>query len=54
MNGKYDGTQDSAMEPFFNGIEKVKWVRFAESSHMPYAEEPEEFVKVVDSFLSMK
>jgi L-proline amide hydrolase len=54
INGKYDGAQDSVMEPFFNSIEKVKWVRFGESSHMPHLEEPEAFLKVVGDFLLMK
>jgi pimeloyl-ACP methyl ester carboxylesterase len=54
INGKYDGAQDSVMEPFFNGIDKVKWVRFGESSHMPHLEEPEAFLKVVGDFLLSK
>ena len=54
LNGKYDGNQDSTMEPFFNGIQKVKWVRFAKSAHMPQFEEPDEFFKVLGGFLSMK
>jgi pimeloyl-ACP methyl ester carboxylesterase len=54
INGKYDEAQDSVMEPFFNSIEKVKWVRFAESSHLPQLEEPEEFLKVVGEFLLSK
>lgn len=53
INGKYDGAQDSAMEPFFNLIDKVKWVRFGESSHMPHLEEPDEFLQVVGGFLSL-
>lgn len=51
INGKYDGAQDSVMEPFFNTIEKVKWVRFGESSHMPHLEEPEAFLNVLGGFL---
>jgi len=54
INGKYDEAQDSVMEPFFKSIEKVKWVRFAESSHLPQLEEPEEFLKVVGGFLLSK
>jgi pimeloyl-ACP methyl ester carboxylesterase len=54
INGKYDGAQDSVMEPFFNSIDKVKWVRFGESSHMPHLEEPEEFLKVAGDFLLSK
>lgn len=52
INGKYDWCQDSAMEPFFNGIERVKWVQFRESSHFLNLEEPEAFLKVLGEFLS--
>jgi hypothetical protein len=54
FNGKYDGAQDSVIEPFFKYIEKVKWVRFAESSHFPQYEEPERYLKVVSDFLLME
>lgn len=51
INGRYDEAQDEVMEPFFRLIEKVKWVRFADSSHMPHFEEKDEFLKVVGDFL---
>ena len=51
VNGKYDEAQDEVMEPFFKSISKVKWVRFAESSHMPQLEETDEFLKVLTNFL---
>lgn len=51
INGKYDEAQDEVMEPFFKSIPKVKWVRFAESSHLPQLEETEEFLRVVVDFL---
>jgi len=51
VNGKYDEAQDEVMEPFFKGIGKVKWVRFAESSHMPHMEEGKAFLKVLGDFL---
>lgn len=54
INGRYDEAQDEVVEPFFKGIEKVKWVRFAESSHMPHMEEPEEYLKVVRDFLELE
>jgi pimeloyl-ACP methyl ester carboxylesterase len=54
INGKYDAAQDSVLEPFFKGIEKVKWVKFAQSSHFPQIEEPEEYLEVAGGFLSMK
>jgi pimeloyl-ACP methyl ester carboxylesterase len=54
FNGKYDGAQDFVIEPFFKYIERVKWVRFAESSHFPQFEEPEKYFKVVGEFLLTK
>ena len=51
INGKYDEAQDEVMDPFFKSISKVKWVKFAESSHIPQIEETEEFLKVVGKFL---
>jgi len=46
-----DDAQDEVMVPFFRGVEKVKWVRFAESSNLPQLEHTEEFLKVVSGFL---
>ena len=51
INGRYDEAQDEVVEPFFQEIDKVKWYRFAESSHTPQLEEREEFMKVVARFL---
>ena len=34
INGKYDEAQDEVVQPFFEEIAKVKWCRFAESSHV--------------------
>ena len=51
VNGRYDEAQDSVMLPFWNGIEKVKWYKFAESSHTPQLEQPEEFLEIVGEFL---
>lgn len=56
VNGKFDEAQDATMKPFFAGIKKkpVKWVRFAESSHSPQLEETDDFMRVVDDFLTAK
>ncbi|PWY92272.1 proline-specific peptidase [Aspergillus heteromorphus CBS 117.55] len=51
INGKYDEAQDSAVEPFFHGIDKVKWVTFSESSHCPQLEEREKYLQIVGDFL---
>ncbi|KAG5728293.1 L-amino acid amidase [Termitomyces sp. T112] len=51
INSVYDEAQDICMLPFFNNIPKVKWVQFANSSHVPLFEEPERYKKVVGDFL---
>lgn len=51
INGKYDEAQDSVMQPFFEKIERVRWVKFDESSHCPQLEEREGYLKTVKEFL---
>ncbi|KIJ62019.1 hypothetical protein HYDPIDRAFT_189289 [Hydnomerulius pinastri MD-312] len=51
INGRYDEAQDKAVDPYFKNIPKVKWVQFAESSHLPQLEETERFMEVVSNFL---
>lgn len=51
INGKYDEAQDSTVQPFFDYIEKVKWIKFDESSHCPQLEETDAYLKAVNEFL---
>ncbi|KAK7045124.1 proline iminopeptidase [Favolaschia claudopus] len=51
LNGRYDEAQDSVVVPFFQEITNVKWVTFAESSHMIHFEERERYMQVVGDFL---
>ncbi|KAI4091732.1 MAG: hypothetical protein L6R37_007675 [Teloschistes peruensis] len=51
INGRYDNASDEVCEPFWKSIPKVKWYRFAESSHLPQFEEREEFMRLVAEFL---
>jgi pimeloyl-ACP methyl ester carboxylesterase len=51
INGKYDVCQDSVVKPFFERIQRVKWVRFEKSSHTPFFEEREEFMSLVAGFV---
>lgn len=51
LNGRYDEAQDSCMVSFFDRLDKVKWVKFAESAHMAQYEERERYMKVVADFL---
>ena len=52
INGRYDEAQDEVVQPYFEHIPKVKWIRFAESSHLPQFEERKEFMKVIADFLA--
>ncbi|KAJ7347079.1 Alpha/Beta hydrolase protein, partial [Mycena albidolilacea] len=52
INGRYDDAQDVGVVPFFDRIPRVKWVQFAESSHMPFFEETECFFQIVGDFLT--
>ena len=41
------------MRPFYTEIKAtVKWVKFAESSHVPFLEETEKFNAAVGNFLT--
>lgn len=51
LNGAYDEAADSVIYPFFKSIPHVKWVQFANSSHMSHLEEPERFSSTVVSFI---
>ena len=52
INGEYDYMADTVCGSFFwNMPGKVKWVKFAESSHMPFWEEREKYMDEVRYFL---
>lgn len=52
MNGKYDQATDEVMLPYFTlPTARVKWVRFAESSHMAILEETEDVLAATGQFL---
>jgi pimeloyl-ACP methyl ester carboxylesterase len=51
INGTDEGASDEAIKPFFLGIDKVRWVKFAESTHLAHWEEREHFMKIVGDFL---
>jgi proline-specific peptidase len=53
MNGLYDEAQDETTSAYFTQPScRVKWVRYALSSHMPMLEEPEAYVRDLGAFLS--
>ena len=49
--GRYDEATPEVWAPFVERIPDVRSHVFAESSHMPHVEEPEEFRRVVGAFL---
>ncbi|KAJ7217061.1 proline iminopeptidase [Mycena pura] len=51
INGEYDYMADSVCAPFYRSIDRVKWVKFANSSHNPHWEERERYMIVVGEFL---
>lgn len=52
INGRQDIAQDFVVQPFFDKIQKVKWVTFENSSHSPYAEERDRYMKLTSEFLT--
>lgn len=52
INGKKDISQDFVVQPFFDKIQKVKWVTFENSSHSPFIEETERYMKLASEFLT--
>jgi len=53
LNGRYDEAMDETVEPYFEKVDKTKWVTFAESSHMPHWKERDRFIEVVSRFLPL-
>jgi pimeloyl-ACP methyl ester carboxylesterase len=44
INGRYDISQDYVVKPFFDKINKVKWVTLENSSHLPMWEERDRYI----------
>ncbi len=40
------------MQPFVQEIPGARWEVFEESSHMPFVEEPERYLEVVNEFMA--
>ncbi|KAI0318247.1 proline iminopeptidase [Amylostereum chailletii] len=51
LNGAADMAQDFVVQPLVDGISGAKHAKFEQSSHMPFWEERELFMKVVGDFL---
>ncbi|TFY68097.1 hypothetical protein EVJ58_g1188 [Rhodofomes roseus] len=53
INGRKDFMQDFVVAPFFEKINKVKWITFEQSSHCPFWEERQRYMEVIDDFLKL-
>jgi L-proline amide hydrolase len=51
-SGRFDEATPATVQPYFDAIPDVRWEIFEESSHMPFVEEPERYLGVVESFLA--
>lgn len=53
VNGAKDIAQDFVVAPFFQKIPKAKWITFQNSSHTPFWEERDLYMKRVADFLEL-
>lgn len=51
INGAEDEAQDVAMQPFFDHIEKVKWVTLDNAAHFSHVDQREKFMRYLRAFL---
>jgi len=51
-SGRYDEATPALQEPLLDGIPDCEWVLFEESSHSPYVEERERYMRVVGDWLA--
>jgi L-proline amide hydrolase len=52
ISGRHDEATPATVQPFYDGIPNVEWTIFEESSHMPFVEERDVYMKVVNDFLA--
>ncbi|HEY5092243.1 MAG TPA: proline iminopeptidase-family hydrolase [Acidimicrobiales bacterium] len=51
-SGRFDEATPGTVQPYFDNIPDVRWEIFENSSHMPFVEEPEHYLAVVEGFLA--
>lgn len=52
LSGRHDEATPATVAPFVEEIADAQWTLFEDSSHMPFVEEPERYLEVVNEFLS--
>lgn len=50
-NGEFDQSQDFVIQPFFDHVPKIRWVKFNDASHMVHYEQREKCMKLFAHFL---
>ncbi len=53
LSGRFDEATPATVQPFFDAIPDVRWEIFEASSHMPFVEERERYMSVVENFLAL-
>jgi L-proline amide hydrolase len=52
ISGRFDEATPATVQPFFDAIPDVRWEIFEASSHMPFIEEREGYLSLVEDFLA--
>lgn len=52
LSGQFDEATPATVQPFVDHIANVRWELFENSSHMPFVEETERYLEVVNAFLA--
>ncbi|KAK6951657.1 hypothetical protein Daesc_006180 [Daldinia eschscholtzii] len=52
INGAQDEAQDVTMQPFFDKINKVKWIKIDNAAHFSHVDQRETYMKHIESFLA--
>jgi len=52
ISGRFDEATPATVQPFFDAIPDVRWEIFEVSSHMPFIEEREGYLSLVEDFLA--
>jgi L-proline amide hydrolase len=53
LSGRHDEATPATVQPFMDAIPDVRWEIFEDSSHMPFVEEPDRYIEVVEDFLTI-
>jgi L-proline amide hydrolase len=51
-SGRFDEATPATVQPYFDNIPDVRWEIFENSSHMPFVEETQQYLAVVERFLA--